>query len=100
MNVSEQKRFDALYVQHLRALKLHGYSDATIDGYSRAVRRLAEYYDCVPDQLSTEQLEPHSRTAFLPSTTWSMAYPSPRGGVNHGTGPHHRTIPARLSIPL
>ena len=31
MNSSEQKRFDALYVQHQRALKLHGYSAATID---------------------------------------------------------------------
>ena len=43
MNSDEQKRFDALYVQHLRALKLHGYSAATIDGYSRAVRRLVDF---------------------------------------------------------
>jgi integrase len=57
MKPSEQKRFDALYEQHLRGLKLHGYSASTIDVYSRAVRRLATYYDCVPDQLSIEQLE-------------------------------------------
>jgi len=57
MTPSEQKRFDALYEQHLRGLKLHGYSASTIDVYSRAVRRLATYYDCVPDQLSIEQLE-------------------------------------------
>ena len=31
MITSEQKRFDALYDQHVRALKLHGYSDSTID---------------------------------------------------------------------
>ena len=70
MNSDEQKRFDALYVQHLRALKLHGYSAATIDGYSRAVRRLAEYYDCVPDQLSTEQLELYF-AALVDSHSWS-----------------------------
>jgi integrase len=57
MKPTEQKRFDALYEQHLRGLKLHGYSASTIDVYSRAVRRLATYYDCVPDQLSIEQLE-------------------------------------------
>lgn len=57
MIASEQKRFDTLYAQHLRALKLRGYSASTIDVYSRAVRRLAKYFDCVPDQLSVEQLE-------------------------------------------
>ena len=53
---SEKKRFDALYDQHLRALKLQGLSASTIDVYSRAVRRLVAYFDCVPDQLSVEQL--------------------------------------------
>lgn len=57
MITSEQKRFDALYDQHVRALKLHGYSDSTIDVYARAVRRLAAHFDAVPDQLSVEQLE-------------------------------------------
>jgi len=53
---SEKKRFDTLYDQHLRALKLQGLSTSTIDVYSRAVRRLVAYFDCVPDQLSVEQL--------------------------------------------
>ncbi len=57
MEPTEQKRFDALYEQHLRGLKLHGYAASTIDVYSRAVRRLSGHYDCVPDQLSVEQLE-------------------------------------------
>ena len=35
MIASEQKRFDGLYEQHLRALKLQGYSASTIDVYSR-----------------------------------------------------------------
>ncbi|SHN93095.1 hypothetical protein BHECKSOX_2114, partial [Bathymodiolus heckerae thiotrophic gill symbiont] len=38
MNTTEQTHFDALYSRHLRALKLRGMSDATIDSYARAVR--------------------------------------------------------------
>lgn len=57
MEANEQTRFDTLYAQHLRALKLRGYSASTIDVYARAVRRLTDYFDCVPDQLSVEQLE-------------------------------------------
>lgn len=57
MKASERKRFDALYEQHLLRLKLHGYADTTIDVYARAVRRLVEYFDCLPDQIDTQQLE-------------------------------------------
>jgi len=57
METKEQQRFDTLYAQHLRALKLRGYSASTIDVYARAVRRLTDYFDCVPDQFSVEQLE-------------------------------------------
>ena len=69
MKPTEQKRFDALYEQHLRGLKLHGYSTSTIDVYSRAVRRLANHYDCVPDQLSVEQLEIYF-AALVDSHSW------------------------------
>ena len=70
MKLTEQKRFDALYEQHLRGLKLRGYSASTIDVYSRAVRRLASYYDCVPDQLSVEQLEIYF-AALIDSHSWA-----------------------------
>ena len=70
MQATEQKRFDALYEQHLRGLKLHGYSASTIDVYSRAVRRLASHYDCVPDQLSVEQLEVYF-AALVDSHSWA-----------------------------
>jgi len=56
MIISEKKRFDRLYDKHLLALKLQGLSASTIDVYSRAVRRVTDYFDCVPDQLSIEQL--------------------------------------------
>jgi len=59
MIASEQKRFDILYEKHLRALKLHGYETGTIDVYSRGIRRLAKRFDCVPDQLSVDQMETH-----------------------------------------
>ncbi len=57
MNQTEVKRFKQLYQRHLRLLKLQGKSQKTIDAYSRAVRRVSEYFDCCPDKLTPEQLE-------------------------------------------
>ena len=48
MDPSEQSRFDELYQRHLKMLKLQGKSDKTIDVYARAVRRVAEHFDCCP----------------------------------------------------
>lgn len=70
MKPSEQIRFDKLYKRHLRALKLQGLSDKTIDVYSRAVRRIAQRYDCCPDQLTTEELEVHF-AELVKSHSWS-----------------------------
>lgn len=70
MNSSQQTRFDTLYQRHLRALKLQGLSDKTIDVYARAVRRVAQTYDCCPDQLTTEQLEAHFAKLVI-SHSWS-----------------------------
>ena len=39
MNTSEQEHFNFLYQQHLTNLALQGMRPATIDAYSRAVRR-------------------------------------------------------------
>ena len=70
MNHSEQKRFDELYRKHLRALKLQGVSAKTIDAYSRAVRRIADWADCCPDQLSNEQLAEYF-SELIESHSWS-----------------------------
>ena len=70
MKPSEQIRFDKLYKCHLRALKLQGLSEKTIDVYSRAVRRIAQRYDCCPDQLTTEQLGVHF-AELVNSHSWS-----------------------------
>jgi len=70
MNASEQNRFDELYQYHLRALKLQGLSDKTIDVYARAVRRVAAYFDCCPDHLSTDQLASYFAD-LVDSHSWS-----------------------------
>lgn len=57
MKSTEVKRFATLYERDLKLLKLQGKSQKTIDAYSRAVRRITEYFDCCPDQLTAEQLE-------------------------------------------
>jgi len=57
MTPAEVNRVDDLYHRHLRLLTLQGKSQKTIDAYSRAVRRVSEYYDCCPDLLTPEQLE-------------------------------------------
>ena len=70
MEPDEQIRFDGLYEKHLRALKLQGMSENTIDAYSRAVRALAEHYEQCPDRLSIEQLETYF-SALVDSHSWS-----------------------------
>ncbi len=70
MQKAQQKRFDSLYRKHLSALKRQGKADSTIDVYSRALRRLCEYFDCPPDVLSLEQFEAYFES--LASThSWS-----------------------------
>ena len=57
MEQHEQERFDLLYAQHLQALKLQGKRGKTIDGYSRAVRRIAGYFNRCPDSLTAADLK-------------------------------------------
>ena len=71
MDASEQSRFDVLYAQHLRALKLQGKADATVDGYARAVRRLAAYFDRCPDSLSAEDYKTYF-ASLIDDRSWSL----------------------------
>ncbi len=70
MNKAEQARFDHLYQRHLKAMKLQGLSESTIDGYARAVRRIAQYFDCCPDQLSIGEREDYF-AELVESHSWS-----------------------------
>jgi len=52
MEQHEQERFDQLYAKHLQALKPQGKRGKTIDGYSKAVRRIAGYFNRCPGNLT------------------------------------------------
>jgi hypothetical protein len=57
MEQHEQERSDQLYTQHVQGLKLQGKRCKTIDGYSRAVRRIACYFNRCPDNLTAADLK-------------------------------------------
>ena len=70
MNKAERNRFNSLYQRHLRLLELQGKSQKTIDAYARAVRRIGDFFDCCPDQLTLEQRE-HYFAELVKSHSWS-----------------------------
>ena len=70
MKQSEVNRFDKLYQRHQGSLKLQGKAQKTIDAYSRAVRRVSNYFDCCPDKLKPEQLERYFAD-LVKSHSWS-----------------------------
>ena len=70
MKKPELNRFNKLYEHHLRSLKLQGKAENTIDAYSRAVRRVRDYFDCCPDKLKPEQLEKYFAD-LVDSHSWS-----------------------------
>lgn len=70
MKPSDQSRFDSLYQQHLNVLRLQGKADATIDAYSRAVRRVSAFFDCCPDTLNQQQLRDYF-SSLVHSHSWS-----------------------------
>ncbi len=70
MNKVQQKRYNSLYQQHLSALKRQGKSKATIDGYSRAVRRITHHFDRCPDRLTVNDLKDYFAN-LIESHSWS-----------------------------
>lgn len=70
MNLKQQAHFDLLYQQHLSNLTLQGKRPATIDAYSRALRRISAYFDCPPDTLTTQDLKRYFE-ALIRSHSWS-----------------------------
>jgi integrase/recombinase XerD len=70
MDTFEQQRFDSLYEQHLTNLTLQGKRPATIDAYSRAVRRIAAFFYRCPDNLTTDDLKRYF-TQLIASHSWS-----------------------------
>lgn len=70
MNTAQQKRFNSLYRKHVSALKRQGKAAATIDSYSRAVRRICDFFDCPPDVLTRLQLEAYFES-LVSTHSWS-----------------------------
>ena len=70
MTPLQQRHFDTLYQQHLDNLILQGKRPATVDAYSRSLRRIAAFYDSPPDHLSLAQLRTYFRQ-LIESHSWS-----------------------------
>jgi len=59
------------YQRHVKLLKLQGKAKKTVDSYSRAIRRVSEYFDCCPDELTPEQLQNYFSDRVR-DHSWSM----------------------------
>jgi site-specific recombinase XerD len=70
MDPKEKSRFDTLYQKNLAALTRQGKADKTIDAYTRAVRRLADFVDRCPDNLSIDELKSFF-SALINTHSWS-----------------------------
>jgi integrase len=81
MDKSEVNRFNKLYARHQKSLMLQGKAKKTIDAYSRAVRRIKEYFNCCPDKLKPEQLEDYFAD-LVESHSWSTVKID-RNGLQH-----------------
>jgi integrase/recombinase XerD len=70
MTKNEKIHFDKHYQQLLKCLKLQGKADKTIDAYSRAIRRVSAYFDCLPEKLTPDNLKDYF-AALVESHSWS-----------------------------
>ena len=70
MNQHESETFDKLYKSHIKHLELQGKSDATIDLYSRAVRRIALYFNRSPHNLTQDELKSYF-SSLIKTYSWS-----------------------------
>ena len=71
MQKREAHRFDKLYTKFIQALELQGYAQVTVDSYGRGIRRVAEYFECCPDQrLSPDDLRGYF-AELLKTHSWS-----------------------------
>ncbi|WP_185234392.1 tyrosine-type recombinase/integrase [Teredinibacter franksiae] len=70
MRKAQQARFGSLYQRHINALRRQGKADNTIDGYSRALRRITEFFDRVPDRLTQDDLKDYF-SSLTKTHSWS-----------------------------
>lgn len=70
MKKQDKKHFDNHYNQLLKCLKLQGKADKTIESYSRALRRVTAHFNCLPEQLTVDDLKDYF-SALVESHSWS-----------------------------
>jgi hypothetical protein len=70
MTKNEKIHFDKHYQQLLKCLKLQGKADKTIDAYSRAIRRVVQHFDCLPESLTPDNLK-DCFASLVESHSWS-----------------------------
>ncbi len=70
MTKAQQAKFKLLYQQHVNALRRQGKADNTIDSYSRALRRIVEFFDVCPDKLTQDNIKTYF-DSLIKSHSWS-----------------------------
>lgn len=70
MEALSEANFKQNYHSHLQHLKLKGLQPKTIEAYSRAIRRIGEYFDQQIDNLTEQQLTDYF-TDLVVSHSWS-----------------------------
>jgi len=70
INMPNDPQFNKYYQKHLKCLKLGGLQPKTIEAYSRAIRRVGNYFDCQIVNLSSDQLLDYF-SELLDSHSWS-----------------------------
>ena len=69
-NMPNDPKFNDYYRKHLKYLKLAGMQPKTVEAYSRAIRRIGNYFDSRIDNLTTDQLLDYFHE-LLESHSWS-----------------------------
>ena len=70
INMPSDPQFNKFYQKHLKCLKLGGLQPKTIEAYSRAIRRIGNYFDCRIDNLTSDQLLDYFNE-LLDSHSWN-----------------------------
>jgi integrase/recombinase XerD len=69
-NMPKDPRFNKYYRKHQKCLKLAGLQPKTVEAYSRAIRRIGNYFDCQIDNLTMDQLLDYFHE-LLKTRSWS-----------------------------
>ena len=70
MNTASSAHFNRQYQSHLKHLKLKGLQPKTVEAYSRAIRRIGDYFDHRIDDLTEAQLTDYF-SELVASHSWS-----------------------------